>query len=75
MPPVATPEELLRAIELGAAKAVPPSVLAPFLRPIREALALPPAERDPAALALALDQVEDLLEAFLLVPRPPAAGG
>ncbi len=69
------PAALLLAVEAGAAGSVPPVVLAPFVKTIREALALPPEERDPKALALAFDRVEDLLEVFLLAGQNVSAGG
>ncbi len=50
-------------------------VALPFLAPIREALALPEDARDPAAIALALTQLEDVLEALLLSPAPASAEG
>ncbi|MDC0746023.1 hypothetical protein [Polyangium mundeleinium] len=75
-PPPPDAATLLAAIEAGAAGVVPPHVLAPFVKPIREALALPPEARDPKALALAFDRVEELLEAFFFAgQRMPAAGG
>ena len=74
-PPPLDAAALLASVEAGAAGAVPPAVLAVFLKPIREALALPPEERDPKVLALAFDRVEDLLEAFLLAGQRMPAGG
>jgi hypothetical protein len=74
-PPPPDAAALLAAIEAGAAGVVPPAVLATFVKPIREALALPPEARDAKALARAFDRLEDLLEAFLFAGRRMPAGG
>jgi hypothetical protein len=59
-------EELLATIADLAKDVVPHGTLATFLAPVRDALATPRTERDPVILALDLDRLEDLLEAFLL---------
>lgn len=50
-------------------------VALPFLAPIREASALPADARDPVAIAIAIAQLEDVLEALLLSPAPASAEG
>ncbi|MDC3953873.1 hypothetical protein KEG38_08455 [Polyangium jinanense] len=65
---------LLAAVEAHAAGVVPPHVVAAVVKPIREALALPPEARDPKALALAFDRVEELFEAFFFAGQRMPAG-
>src|SRR5690349_19929587 len=74
-PPPPDAAALLAAVEAAAVGVVPPHVLAPFVKPLREALALAPEARDPKALAQALDRVEDLLEVFLFAGQRMPAGG
>lgn len=72
------PAALLAEIEGAIAAAAPGSpavaeVARAALDPIRAALAAPEAERDPAALLLAFEQAEDILEALLLSARAARA--
>lgn len=74
-PPPPDAAALLASIEAAAAGVVPEAALAPFVKPLRQALASPPEERDPEALSLAFDRLEDVLEAFFFAgPRSPAGG-
>jgi len=68
------PASILAAIEEASASVVPSQVLALFLAPIREMMVLPPEERDPKALLVALNHVEDLLTAFFLCGPPKPEG-
>lgn len=72
------PAALLAELEDAIAAAAPGSpavaeVARAALDPLRAALAAPEAERDPAALLLAFEQAEDILEALLLSARPARA--
>lgn len=72
------PAALLAEIEGAIAAAAPGSpavaeVARAALDPIRAALAAPEAERDLAALLLAFEQAEDILEALLLSARAARA--
>ncbi|UQA56290.1 hypothetical protein [Polyangium aurulentum] len=73
-PPAAVdPAALLASLEKALSDKLPPPAVAALTAPLRQAVASP-AARDAAGLAKCLDQLEELMEALLLVPAPPRNG-
>jgi hypothetical protein len=69
------PAAALAALETALAEVLarePMTTLSIMLAPVRAAIALPAAKRDPAVLEAVLDRIEDCLDAMLFYGEKPA---